>query len=164
MSTRVLVTSDTHLTVGAKLPDALLRLADRADHIVHAGDLVDIDVHDTLAALAPVTAVCGNVDDAVVASQLPERANVILGGVSFAVVHDAGSSSGRHERLRGWFPEARVLVYGHSHMPELTTLDDGSIIVNPGSPTQRRRAPTHTACWIEVDAGAVAAADLVHLD
>ena len=164
MTTRVLVTSDTHLTIGAELPDALLRLADRADHVVHAGDLVRLDVFDTLSTLAPVTAVAGNVDDAAVASQLPDRATVTIGDVPFAVVHDAGGAGGRHARLRSWFPDARVLVYGHSHMPELTTLEDGTIIVNPGSPTQRRRAPTHTACWIEVVGGAVSAADLVHLD
>lgn len=164
MTVRVLVTSDTHLTIGAKLPDGLLRLADRADHVVHAGDLVAIDVYDTLATLAPVTAVLGNVDDATVAAQLPERAEVTLGDVAFAIVHDAGPADGRHARLRTWFPDARVLVYGHSHMPELTTLEDGTIVVNPGSPTQRRRAPTHTACWVELEDGAVAAADLVHLD
>lgn len=164
MTTRVLVTSDTHLSIGAKLPDGLLRLADRADHVVHAGDLVDIDVYDTLATLAPVTAVVGNVDDATVAAQLPTRAEVLLAGVAFGIVHDAGSANGRHARLRGWFPGAGVLVYGHSHMPELSILDDGAIVVNPGSPTQRRRAPTHTACWIEIDDEAVVAADLVHLD
>jgi putative phosphoesterase len=160
----VLVTSDTHLSIGARLPDGLLRLADRADHVLHAGDLVTIDVYDTLAALAPVTAVVGNVDDAGVAARLPERARVTLGGVEFALVHDAGATAGRHDRLRGWFPDARVLVYGHSHLPELTTLDDGTIVVNPGSPTQRRRAPTHTACWMELGDGGVVAADLVHLD
>lgn len=164
MTVRVLVTSDTHLSTGAKLPDDLLRLADRADHILHAGDLVDLDVHDTLAALAPITAVAGNVDDAAVAARLPQRAEVELDGVAFAIVHDAGPVSGRHERLRSWFPRARVLVYGHSHMPELCTLADGTIVVNPGSPTQRRRAPTHTACWIDLEAGAVVATDLVHLD
>ncbi len=164
MTMRVLVTSDTHLSTGAKLPDSLLQLADRADHVVHAGDLVDIDVHDTLAALAPITAVVGNVDDAAVAARLPERASVELDGVGFAIVHDAGPTDGRHGRLRSWFPDARVLVYGHSHLPELTTLADGTVIVNPGSPTQRRRAPTHSACWIEIDDGVVVATDLVHLD
>jgi putative phosphoesterase len=164
MTTHVLVTSDTHLILGAQLPDALLRLADRADHVLHAGDLVRLDVLDTLSALAPVTAVAGNVDDAAVAAQLPDRATVTIADVTFAIVHDASASSGRHARLRAWFPAAQVVVYGHSHMPELTTLPDGTIIVNPGSPTQRRRAPTHTACWMEVRDGAVSAADLVHLD
>jgi putative phosphoesterase len=164
MTSRVLVTSDTHLTLGAQLPDALLRLADRADHVLHAGDLVRLDVFDTLSTLAPVTAVAGNVDDAAVASRLPDRATVTVDDVTFGMVHDAGSRVGRHDRLRAWFPDARVLVYGHSHMPELTTLEGGTIVVNPGSPTQRRRAPSHTACWIELVDGDVATADLVHLD
>src|SRR5690606_24853457 len=99
-----------------------------------------------------------------VAARLPERATVVLDGVHVAVVHDAGAGDGRHRRLRSWFPDARVLVYGHSHLPELSTLEDGVIILNPGSPTQRRRAPTHTAAWLELDDGAVVAADLVYLD
>ena len=164
MTTRVLVTSDTHVVLGASLPDALLELADRADHVIHAGDLVRIDVVDTLAALAPVTAVAGNVDDAGVAGRLLARAEVNVGGAQFAVVHDPGPEAGRHRRLRSWFPDARVIVYGHTHEPELTQIDDGPLIVNPGSPTQRRRAPSHTACWIEVEAGQVVAADLVQLD
>ncbi|MCW2920977.1 MAG: Phosphoesterase [Thermoleophilia bacterium] len=164
MTVRILVTSDTHLTIGARLPDGLLRLADRADHVIHAGDLVRMDVFDTLATLAPVTAVVGNVDDAEVASQLPDRATVTLDGITFGVVHDGGGSNGRHERLRGWFPGASVIVFGHSHMPELATLEDGTMIINPGSPTQRRRAPRHTAVWMELEDGTIAAADLVHLD
>ncbi len=164
MTLHILVTSDTHLMAGARLPDELLRLADRADHVLHAGDLIRLDVLDTLAALAPVTAVAGNVDDSDVASRLPDRASVTLGGVPFGIVHDGGAAHGRHDRLRGWFPDARVLVYGHSHMPELVTLEDGVVVVNPGSPTQRRRAPSHTVCWMEVAEDAVVAADLVHLD
>jgi putative phosphoesterase len=164
MTIRILVTSDTHLVLGAKLPNAILELADRADHIIHAGDLVRVDVRDTLAALAPVTAVAGNVDDGAVAAVLPEQAEVVVDGVRFGIVHDGGLRIGRHRRLRSWFPQADVVVYGHSHMPELTTLDDGLIVINPGSPTQRRLAPTHTACWLEVADGEVLHADLVHLD
>lgn len=164
MTTRVLILGDTHLTAGAGLPTAVLELADRADHVVHTGDLVRVDVLDTLAALAPVTAVAGNVDDHGVASVVPERATVDLDGVVIGVVHDGGRSDGRHERLRDLFPQARVVAYGHSHMPELTTLEDGVIICNPGSPTQRRRAPTHTVAWLELRDGEVVGADLVDLD
>lgn len=162
MTTRVLVTSDTHLLLGAKLPASILELADRADHVVHAGDFVTMDVHATLAALAPVTAVHGNVCDAQVAGTLPERATVELAGVRFGVVHDPGAVQGRHERLRSWFPDCDVLVYGHTHMPELERTDDGRVlVVNPGSPVQRRRAPWHSACWIELADGAVLTAELV---
>lgn len=164
MITHVLVTSDTHLTLGARLPDALLQLADRADHVVHAGDFVTLDVLRTLEALAPVTAVHGNVCDGEVASTLPERAEVDVDGVRFGIVHDPGAAAGRHERLAGWFPAAGVIVYGHTHMPELTRLADGPLIVNPGSPVQRRRAPWHSACWLELDGGRVVSSDLVQLD
>lgn len=164
MTTKVLITSDTHLQLGARLPTPLLELAERADHVIHAGDLVRLDVVDTLAALAPITAVAGNVDDGDVAARLPERATVELDGVQFGIVHDAGPGRGRHERLRECFPDASVIVYGHSHLPELERFDDDVWIVNPGSPTQRRAAPNHTMCWMELDDGVVAAADLVRLD
>lgn len=164
MSTHVLVTSDTHLTDGARLPEALLRLAMRADHIVHAGDLVSLDVFETLASFAPVTAVHGNVDDAEAVSRLPEHAEVVLAGVRIGVTHDAGARTGRHERLVRTFPGCAVVVYGHSHMPELERLPDRTLVLNPGSPTQRRRAPAHTAGWVELDAGRILAADLVVLD
>lgn len=161
---RVLVTSDTHLTLGARLPDALLRMADEADHVVHAGDLVASDVHATLAALAPVTAVHGNVDDAETRAALPERAEVTLEGVRVGIVHDPGARTGRHARLRGWFEGCDVVVYGHTHLPELERTQDGAVlVVNPGSPTQRRCAPWHSAVWLELDAGAVTRADLVRL-
>lgn len=165
MTLRVLVTSDTHLIVGARLPDALLQLADQADHVVHAGDLATLDVLETLEALAPVTAVHGNVCDGAVVARLPERAEVELSGVRMGVVHDPGAAAGRHARLRGWFPECDVVVYGHTHMPEITRSDEaGMLVVNPGSPVQRRRAPWHSACWMELDGGAVRAIDLVRLD
>lgn len=162
---RLLVTTDTHLTDGARLPNVLLELADRADHVVHAGDLVRLDVVHAIASLAPVTAVHGNVDDMAARDALPERAEVELAGVRIGVVHDAGPAAGRHPRLLGWFPGCGIVVYGHTHMPELWWSPDGEVlVVNPGSPTQRRRAPWHSACWIELDGGAVTAADLVRLD
>lgn len=163
MTLRLLVLSDTHLRRGVDLPDEVLRLADRADHACHVGDLVSVDVLDVLEALVPVTAVCGNVDDGAVAARLPERAEVELDGVRIALVHDAGRADGRHARLGAWFPGADLMLYGHSHTPELTWLPGNRIVCNPGSPTQRRRAPTHTLAWFELDGGVVGAADLVHL-
>ncbi|MCB0878304.1 MAG: metallophosphoesterase family protein [Thermoleophilia bacterium] len=162
--TRLLVVSDTHLSLGARLPDPVLELADRADHVIHAGDFTGSDVLDTLEALAPVTAACGNCDGLEIAARVPERAMVELAGVSVAVVHDAGAQSGRHERLQEWFPGARVVVYGHSHMPELVESATGQLVLNPGSPVQRRRAPDHTVAWLELRDGEVVDAHLVHLD
>lgn len=95
---------------------------------------------------------------------LPERAEVELGGMRIGIVHDPGVAHGRHERLRGWFPGCGVVVYGHTHMPEVARTQDGDLLViNPGSPVQRRRAPWHSACWLEVADGAVVAADIVRL-
>jgi putative phosphoesterase len=165
MTTRVLVTGDTHVTSGAALPTALLRLAEQADHIVHAGDHVAFDVHAVLAAFAPVTAVFGNVDDAETASRLPERATVEVAQVRIGVVHVPGPANGRAGRLRGWFPECDVVVYGHTHMPELVEpVDGGPWIINPGSPVQRRRAPFHSAVWLELHDGMVQAAEVIDLD
>lgn len=162
---QVLVTSDTHVTRGASLPSALLELAERADHVVHAGDFIAIDVLDTIAALAPVDAVHGNVCDAEVASRLPLRAEVELAGVRVGIVHDPGPADGRHPRLRAAFPGCGLIVYGHTHAPELTWSDDRAVLVcNPGSPVQRRRAPFHSAVWIEIEHGAISSAELVDLD
>jgi putative phosphoesterase len=167
---QVLVVSDTHLRLGAQLPDAVLQLADRADHVIHAGDLTSRDVEHTLAALAPLTVVHGNVDDAETVGALDERAQVVLGGVRVGIVHDAGPARGRCERLAGWFPDCDVVIYGHSHMPELERrvhpLDSSRtlLVLNPGSPTQRRRAPSHTVAWLELHDGDVTLAELVHLD
>jgi putative phosphoesterase len=165
MTTRVLVMGDTHCARVGAVPDVVLELADRADHVVHTGDVIGIDVLDALEALAPVTGACGNVDGPDIAARLPERALVELDGVRIGVVHDAGPRLGRHARLRAWFPDAHVVAYGHSHLPELDRLEDeGPFVVNPGSPTQRRRAPTHTIAWLELDRGQVVEAELVHLD
>lgn len=162
MTTNVLVTGDTHVHAGARLPEALLLLADRADHIVHAGDIVTSDVLDTLAALAPTTAVRGNCDDASVAARLPERVEIEIDGVRIGMVHDAGPAAGRHERLSDWFPSCRVVVYGHTHAPDVSHVPGRDLLVlNAGSPTQRRRADDHTACWVQIDGGVVTSAELV---
>lgn len=161
--TRVLVLSDTHVTAAARLPTAVLRLAEQADHVLHGGDLVADDVLDVLRAFAPVDAVLGNCDGPELAARLDATVEVEIGGVPIAMVHDAGPTRGRHERLRARFPHARVVVYGHSHLPELARTE-GLLVLNPGSPTQRRRAPTHTVAWLELADETVVDARIVHLD
>ena len=163
MTTRILLLSDTHLRTGASLPTSVLELADVADHVIHAGDLVELDVLDTLEALAPVTAVHGNVCSGAVAARLPERATVTVAGVHVGVVHDPGAAQGRSERLRQWFPSCGVVVYGHTHAPVVDRSIPGLVIVNPGSPTQRRRAPAHTVAWMEIDADGTVEVELVEL-
>ena len=159
----VLVTSDTHVLDASRLPDALLTLAQRADHIVHAGDLCSADVIDVLSACAPLTAVCGNVDGMDVAARLEDRAFASIGGRQVGVLHDAGEATGRHKRLESMLPDCSIRIYGHTHLPEITWLDDGSLIINPGSPVQRRRAPFHSCVWLTIGPDAVTA-DLINLD
>ena len=135
---------DTHLRDGVgRLPGGCLEVLEAADLIVHVGDLVTMPVLLELRAYGDVAAVRGNVDDDEVAAELPERAVVEADGLRLGLVHDPGLGGGRHERLRSWFPRCDLIAYGHTHQPEVVRID-GAWIVNPGSPTQRRRAATHT--------------------
>jgi hypothetical protein len=111
--------------------------------VLHVGDLTAASVLEELRALAPVEAVHGNMDEWPLQELLPERRVVEAGGLRIGLVHDAGPAAGRHERLRAAFPGCGLVAYGHTHLPEVT-LDAGVWIVNPGSPTERRRAPGHT--------------------
>ncbi len=142
--------SDTHLGASTleRLPQEVWDLASTADVVLHAGDVVDPAVLDALAERAPLHAVLGNNDHGL-AARLPERLELDLAGVSVGMVHDSGPSAGRLDRLRRWFPSARVVVFGHSHDP-IVEDHDGLLLVNPGSPTQRRRQPVHTVAWLEV--------------
>jgi putative phosphoesterase len=122
------------------LPDECVAVLRAADLIVHAGDFSETSVLGQLRELGPVAAVHGNVDSPELRSELPESISLDLGGVTLAVLHDAGPAKGRLERLRARFPDADAVVFGHSHMP-LHEERDGFQIFNPGSPTERRRAP-----------------------
>jgi uncharacterized protein len=132
---------------------------ERCDVVLHAGDLVSPDVLDLLRAHAPVHAVLGN-NDTALRGVLPERAEIALDGVPVALVHEPGPARGRPGRLRRWFPDARVVVFGHSHQPVLEW-HEGQLLFNPGSPTERRRAPSRTYGLLEVAAGTVAHAAIV---
>jgi putative phosphoesterase len=120
-----------------------VQLLRRASVIVHTGDLTAPTVLDELSALAPVEAVRGNMDMPELRGVLPERRIVEAEGLRVGLVHDAGPAAGRHERLAGWFPDCDLLAYGHTHLPEVARHRD-VWVVNPGSPTERRRAPGHT--------------------
>ena len=141
----VAVISDTHLPRGNRtLPAACVERLRSADLILHAGDLVTADVLADLRALGPpVQAVHGNVDDEQVRRLLPSARLVDAGGARIAMTHDAGPAGGRLRRLRARFADADAVVFGHSHIP-LHEERDGFAIFNPGSPTERRRAPRHT--------------------
>ena len=153
---RLAIISDTHMPRGARqLPAACLERLAAADAILHCGDLARIEVLEALEALGPpVHAVHGNVDDAAVRARLPDRLEVEFAGVRIGMVHDPGSRRHRVERLRGWFPAAHAVLFGHTHQPEHAELG-GFQIFNPGSPTERRRAPAHTMGEAEIAHGRV---------
>lgn len=115
----------------------------KATLILHVGDFTARAVLDDLERLARVEAVHGNMDEPALRAALPERRVVEAEGSRIGLVHDAGPAAGRRERLTGWFPGCDVVAYGHTHVQELTQLD-GTWIVNPGSPTERRRSPRHS--------------------
>jgi putative phosphoesterase len=118
-------------------------LLERAQLVLHLGDFTAFSVLEELRSLAPLEAVRGNMDEPKLALSLPERRVVEAEGLRIGMVHDPGPAAGRHERLLVRFPECDVVVYGHTHLPELTRVGE-TWIVNPGSPTERRRAPSHT--------------------
>lgn len=160
--TRALVLADTHLRPGRlDVPDRLLALADRADLVLHAGDVTDPSVLSRLAAFAPVRAVLGN-NDHQLWGVLPERLELEVGGVPLAMVHDSGPAAGRARRLRRWFPDAAVVIFGHSHLPLDETAPDGLRLFNPGSAVERRRAPAKSCGWLEAAAGRIVR--LGHID
>ena len=152
----IAVISDTHLPRGARrLPEACVARLQTADLILHAGDLIRLSVVRELESYGPVVAVHGNVDEADVRAALPASASVEAGGARIGLVHDAGPAKGRLARLRRRFPEAEAVVFGHSHIPLHERGPDGFQIFNPGSPTDRRRAPEHTMGIATVQDGRV---------
>jgi len=155
--TRFLVLADTHLPKRAKrLPDAVLGALHEVDGVVHAGDWVDEATLDLLlAAGRPVIGVAGNNDGPALHARLPEIARAEVEGVRLGVVHETGASTGRERRMDEAFPDVDVLVFGHSHIPWDTTTPNGLRLLNPGSPTDRRRQPRCTYALLQLDAGAV---------
>ena len=149
----IAVISDTHLPRGARrLPEACVERIAAADVLLHAGDFSTLEVLRELEAIGPpVLGVHGNVDSAELRRLLPAERVMEAEGARIAMVHDAGPRGSRVERLRARFGErADAVVFGHSHMPLHEQADDGFQVLNPGSPTERRRAPTHTMGLIRV--------------
>jgi uncharacterized protein len=141
----IAVISDTHMPRGPRrLPEACVKRLREADLIIHAGDLTELSVLRELQGYGPVAAVHGNVDDASVRAALPTTAIVNAQSARIALIHDGGPARGRVARLRARFPDTHAVVFGHSHLPLLERDEDGFQIFNPGSPTERRRAPQRT--------------------
>lgn len=162
--TTVLVLADTHLSAGGieRMPSEVWDLADRADVILHAGDVTASQLLDALAERAPTHAVLGN-NDHDLADSLPPDLVLDLGGVRVAMIHDSGATAGRGRRMARRFPDAEVVVFGHSHQPVCEPTEEGQLLVNPGSPTQRRRQPVHTVAWLELSDGQVGRAAIIEV-
>ncbi|MBM9507610.1 metallophosphoesterase family protein [Actinacidiphila acididurans] len=149
---RLLLISDTHLPKRARaLPEQVLAEVDRADVVLHAGDWVDVATLDLLERRSRrLIGVYGNNDGPRLRARLPEIARAELGGLRFAVVHETGDAKGREARCARRFPDTDVLVFGHSHIPWDSVAPGGLRLLNPGSPTDRRRQPHHTYLTVTI--------------
>ena len=155
MSPLAAVIADTHIPRRARtLPENLLPHLKQANLILHAGDLMDLTLLSEMASYAPVRAVKGNLDPPEL--KLPEVLQFEFGGARIAMIHDSGRKKGRRSRMKRRFPEARVVIFGHSHIPWLEDAE-GLLLLNPGSPTDRRRQPEHTFALLWVEEGEVRA-------
>ena len=141
--TRLLLLADTHLPRRARdLPAGVWAAVGEADLVLHAGDRVDVSLLDELERRSRRLVGCyGNNDGPELRARLPEVARVAVSGLSIAVVHETGPSRGREERCDALYPGVDVLVFGHSHIPWDSTTPGGLRLLNPGSPTDRRRQP-----------------------
>ena len=156
-STRLLLLADTHLPKRAKrLPDQVWAAVDDADVVVHAGDWVEVALLDELHQRAHrLIGVYGNNDGAELRNRLPEVARETVAGLRLGVVHETGASGGREFRCDRLYDDLDVLVFGHSHIPWDTTTPRGLRLLNPGSPTDRRRQPHCTYMTLTVHDGSV---------
>ena len=156
---RIAVISDTHSPrFWKRCPPAVAAALEGVDLILHAGDVCLVETLEELASYAPVRAVRGNNDGEDIADWgAPEQLEIELDGVRVAMVHDSGAAKGRGPRLRRWFPDADLVVFGHSHIP-WDEVYDGQRAFNPGSPTDRRRQPHGTMGEIVIEDGAIVSA------
>jgi putative phosphoesterase len=155
VSTRLVIVSDTHVPQRARaLPDTLWRAIEAADVVIHAGDWNGVDLLDEFERRsARLLAVYGNNDGDELRTRLPEVARATLDGIRFAVVHETGGKEGREARMAAAYPGTDVLVFGHSHIPWDTMAPGGLRLLNPGSPTDRRRQPRATYLTAVADDG-----------
>jgi putative phosphoesterase len=149
----VLIVADTHVPRRARdLPGPLWDRIETSDVVVHAGDWVDVALLDEMERRSRrLVGVYGNNDHGALRVRLPEVARADIGGLRFAVVHETGDRTGREQRCAERFPDVDVLVFGHSHIPWDTTAPGGLRLLNPGSPTDRRRQPfaTYLTCLVD---------------
>ncbi len=165
MPLNVVFIADTHIPTRAKdLPAQVWAAVESADVVFHAGDWVQAEVLDRFQERSrTLVGVYGNNDGPDLRARLPETAHITLGGVRFAMVHETGQAKGRELRCEALYPDADVLVFGHSHIPWDTSSPAGLRLLNPGSPTDRRRQPACTYMTAKVDAGRLAAVRLMEV-
>lgn len=145
---RAVILADTHVPSRARaLPPALWAAIDAADVVLHAGDWVSASLVREVSERARLVGCWGNNDGPDVRSLLPEVARATLGGVRVAVVHETGQAAGRERRMARAYADVDLLVFGHSHIPWDSRAESGLRLLNPGSPTDRRRQPVGT--WVE---------------
>lgn len=165
MTTTLLLLADTHVPARARqLPDAVLKAVDEVELVVHAGDWIDLATLDLLSSRArQLYGVYGNNDGPPLRERLPEVARFTVEDVAVAVVHETGQAARREERMDALFPDADLLVFGHSHIPWDSVSPRGMRLLNPGSPTDRRRQPVCTMMRVAID-GARISTELVPVD
>lgn len=163
---RLLLLADTHVPKRARdLPEPVWHEVNRADAVLHAGDWVEPELLDELVARSIRLIACfGNNDGAELRRRLPEVADVTLNDVRFTVVHETGAATGREARMAKMYPGTDVLVFGHSHIPWDSTAKNGLRLLNPGSPTDRRRQPHCTFMTARVDNCALREVTLHRID
>ena len=154
---RLLLIADTHIPRRARaLPAQVWDEVTRADVVIHAGDWVAPELLDRLEARAARLLACwGNNDGPALRARLPERADAMLDGLHLTVVHETGAAAGRGARMSRLYPDSDVLVFGHSHIPWDTTTETGLRLLNPGSPTDRRRQPFCSYMTASIENGAL---------
>jgi putative phosphoesterase len=163
MATKLLLLSDTHVPQRAqRLPEQVWRAVEDADLVLHAGDWVDLTLFTELKERAKaLIGVYGNNDGADLRAVLPEVAREQVDGIRFAMIHQTGAAAGRERRMDAAFPDTDVLVFGHSHIPWDTVSPQGMRLLNPGSPTDRRRQLAHTYLTAVADGGELTDVTLV---
>lgn len=141
------------------MPDKALEIIRQSDMLIHAGDILTTEFLEYLRGLLPIHAVLGNNDIGV---DLPTKLEIVVEGVKVAIIHDSGPTKGRARRMKKLFPGADAIVFGHSHIP-FNSVEEGILLFNPGSATDKRLQPNHTMGTLSVANGSISGT-LVGLD
>jgi hypothetical protein len=161
MTTWAVVIADTHITLDpARLPRTIWDAVTASDLVLHAGDVITAPLLDALEAEKPVHCVLGN-NDYTLTRRLPDTVTIDIEGVAVTLIHDAGPTQGRAARMQRRFPAADLVIHGHTHWPEKVVGPAGQVLFNPGSPTHRRRAPTHSFGMLEISDGTILRLDIL---